>query len=229
MFINLSKRFKPFPYLKRLLISIIALQLAASGGGTGNSGLGSASIAAATSPPRQELYTTRLTRSVPASLPATRSGAAYGPRGQGEGHAGSLWTLQRRTVKLRGIGRYKEEGARIAAIRSARHRDMMAKGVPIMRLMRYAKAVLCAGLVLASSSALAETFDRGQALYENHCQSCHEETVHMRESRRAGSIEELRERVASWSYHAALGWSAEEIADVVDYLDRRFYRFPEQP
>jgi len=53
--------------------------------------------------------------------------------------------------------------------------------------------------------------------------------VHMRDSRRTSSIEDLRQRVSSWSYHAALGWSEEDVADVVDYLDRRFYHFAEQP
>jgi mono/diheme cytochrome c family protein len=97
-----------------------------------------------------------------------------------------------------------------------------------MHVMHTSIGPVCAGL-LVCGSALAETFDRGQALYENHCQTCHEEQVHMRDSRRTSSIEDLRQRVASWSYHAALGWSEEEVADVVDYLDRRFYHFPEQP
>jgi mono/diheme cytochrome c family protein len=98
-----------------------------------------------------------------------------------------------------------------------------------MRIKRGATTAVCAGLVLSCSSSLAETFDRGQALYENHCQSCHEVKVHMRSTRRATSIEDLRQRVASWSYHAALDWSAEEVGDVVDYLDREFYHFAEQP
>ncbi len=49
----------------------------------------------------------------------------------------------------------------------------------------------------------------------------------MRYSRRATSMEDLRQQVSSWSYHAALGWSAEEVTDVVDYLDREFYHFAE--
>ena len=50
----------------------------------------------------------------------------------------------------------------------------------------------------------------------------------MRYSRRATSLADLHQRVASWSYHAALGWSEEEVTDVVDYLNRAFYHFPEQ-
>ena len=98
----------------------------------------------------------------------------------------------------------------------------------MIRVMRTAGMAFCTGL-LVCAQAQAETFDRGQALYENHCRSCHEEQVHTREARRADSIEALRRWVSSWSYHAALGWSDEEIADVVDYLDRRYYHFTGQP
>jgi len=86
----------------------------------------------------------------------------------------------------------------------------------------------CASLVVAGCPA-AETFDRGQALYENHCVSCHDESVHQRETRRATSIDDLRKWVATWSFHAALGWSSEDIDDVTDFMDRRYYHFTTQP
>jgi mono/diheme cytochrome c family protein len=96
-------------------------------------------------------------------------------------------------------------------------------------LLRIAGVPACAGLLLFCAQGQAETFDRGQALYENHCQTCHDETAHTRESRRATSVGDLHRWVATWSYHAALGWSGEEIDDVVDYLNRRFYHFTDRP
>lgn len=84
-------------------------------------------------------------------------------------------------------------------------------------------------LLAGSGSTLAETFDRGQALYENHCMSCHEDGVHTRDSRRATSVAELRKWVATWSFHASLDWSSEEIDDVTDFMDRRYYHFTAQP
>jgi len=77
---------------------------------------------------------------------------------------------------------------------------------------------------LVVSPALAE-FDRGEALYENHCTSCHETLVHTREGGRVTTRSELRKRVAAWSIHSGLGWSAEEVDDVTGFLTRRFYRF----
>ena len=86
----------------------------------------------------------------------------------------------------------------------------------------------CALLVL-SGSAVSQVFDRGEALYENHCMSCHDVTVHTRASRRATSVADLRKWVATWSFHASLDWSGEEIEDVADYMNRRYYHFTAPP
>jgi len=84
-------------------------------------------------------------------------------------------------------------------------------------------ASLCVGLAFTSPASLAE-FDRGQALYENHCMECHESWAHTRDGRHVTSIDALRKRVAAWSIHTGLGWSNEEVDDITDYLNRRFYR-----
>ncbi len=81
-----------------------------------------------------------------------------------------------------------------------------------------------AALTMYTPFAAAE-FDRGQALYENHCRECHETWAHSREGRHVNSMNALRQRVMSWSVHAGLGWSAEDIDDVSDYLGRTFYKF----
>jgi mono/diheme cytochrome c family protein len=92
------------------------------------------------------------------------------------------------------------------------------------RMKGWYAALLLSGLPLVSAPAGA-AFDRGQALYENHCRSCHEEWAHKREEGRVvGSLDGLRARVAAWSVHSGLDWSAEEIDDVTDYLNRRFYQ-----
>jgi mono/diheme cytochrome c family protein len=67
-------------------------------------------------------------------------------------------------------------------------------------------------------------FDRGRALYENHCQGCHEALAHTRADREVKSIAGLRARVSSWSVHSGLNWTDDEIDDVARYLNRRFYQ-----
>jgi mono/diheme cytochrome c family protein len=102
---------------------------------------------------------------------------------------------------------------------------MMVKSRQIRVLAR--TVVACGILALVSPLARAE-FDRGQALYENQCTTCHDSLAHTRENRRVKSMDGLRRQVASWSIHSGLGWSSEEVDDVTDYLDRKFYRFGDQ-
>ena len=84
-------------------------------------------------------------------------------------------------------------------------------------------ASVWAGLAYSSPASLTE-FDRGEALYKNHCMECHESWAHTRDGRRVSSIDVLRQRVAAWSIHTGLGWSNEEVDDVTDYLNRQFYQ-----
>ena len=92
-------------------------------------------------------------------------------------------------------------------------------------------AAVFGGIVLSaySAAAPAEEFSRGQALYENHCQSCHTDWAHTRSDRKVTSMSELHRRVAAWSIHAGLMWNDEDIGDVADYLERNFYRFEAKP
>lgn len=66
--------------------------------------------------------------------------------------------------------------------------------------------------------------ERGQMLYENHCRGCHVSVVHIRSDRRAASLEAVKWEVTRWSSELQLDWRKEEIADVVEYLDREFYK-----
>ena len=85
-----------------------------------------------------------------------------------------------------------------------------------------------AALLLAVALPLqAETFDRGEELYDNHCRECHERGVHMRKDRKVTTVEELRKRVAGWSVHSGLDWSREDIDDVTDYLGQTYYQLIE--
>jgi mono/diheme cytochrome c family protein len=90
-------------------------------------------------------------------------------------------------------------------------------------------ATVLAGVLAFVAALRAVEFDRGEALYENHCSSCHDPRVHAVETRHVATLVDLRARVAAWSIHSGLNWSAEDVNDVTDYLNRRFYRFSDQP
>ena len=72
----------------------------------------------------------------------------------------------------------------------------------------------------------ADMVSRGQLLYENHCTRCHASVLHVRENRRADSLKVLEGWVRRWSGEEKLDWSEEEVVEVVDYLNRRYYKFP---
>jgi mono/diheme cytochrome c family protein len=92
--------------------------------------------------------------------------------------------------------------------------------------------VWCRAVVLAAAFGIpatvaAQDFDPGRALYENHCQGCHAQWVHTREGRKVTSLGDLRERVGTWSVHAGLRWTQEEVDLVTRYVNRRYYQLTE--
>ena len=87
---------------------------------------------------------------------------------------------------------------------------------------------LFAALLLFAPATYAE-FERGQALYENHCRFCHESWAHKHPGSHINSLHALRQRVAAWSVHSGLGWGDEEIDDVTDYLNRHYYQLTSKP
>jgi len=69
---------------------------------------------------------------------------------------------------------------------------------------------------------------RGELLYRNHCIACHLTSVHWRDRRLVTDFASLIAQVGRWEQNTGLGWSSEEILDVVQYLNATIYRFPNQ-
>ena len=84
-------------------------------------------------------------------------------------------------------------------------------------------------LSVVNTPLSAQEFNRGEALYKNHCMECHETLAHTRPGSRISSMGEIRSSVASWSIHSNLGWSREEVEDVADYLNMKFYHLTDKP
>ena len=91
------------------------------------------------------------------------------------------------------------------------------------KTLNHVMAILLLELSLSAPGFAAE-FDRARALYENHCQSCHEDWAHTRDNRKVTTLDGLRARVSSWSVHSGLNWGTEEVSEVTSYLNRRFYQ-----
>ncbi len=74
----------------------------------------------------------------------------------------------------------------------------------------------------------AQNFARGQELYNQQCQSCHEDLMHSR-NLKLKTLSGLRNRIQDWSSHTGNSWTAEEIDDVLYYLNKSFYHFDQKP
>lgn len=95
---------------------------------------------------------------------------------------------------------------------------------------RFLAAVFNVVVLSAVNTPLsAQNYERGEALYENHCKECHEGMAHTRHGSKINSVEDIRNWVGSWSVHSRLDWSREDVNDVADYLNSRFYHFTDKP
>lgn len=87
---------------------------------------------------------------------------------------------------------------------------------------------LASALILCASvaPARAETgVSRGEALYANHCVACHTCQAHTRRNPLVKNMGELVQQVDRWQANQKLGWTSDERAVVVEYLNRTFYKF----
>lgn len=89
----------------------------------------------------------------------------------------------------------------------------------------YGKLACCLVALLASPAALAADAERGRALYELRCNTCHSESVHGRQKRAARDFEEVRAWVSRWNENLGLRWSPEEVDDVAVHVNRTYYRY----
>lgn len=95
-----------------------------------------------------------------------------------------------------------------------------------MKATKLVLPILLPLLLLYPVAAPADS-ERGRLLYENHCRSCHESNVHIRQTQAAKSLKALRAEVVRWQEALALHWSGEDVGDVAEYLNRAWYHYAE--
>jgi hypothetical protein len=99
---------------------------------------------------------------------------------------------------------------------------MLRRPIDVLRTLGLVLALAVAPLAGAAPSEPS----RGQMLYENHCQGCHDSVLHVRTDHRATSPAEVHDWVRYWAQREELGWSTEDVIEVSDVLVRKYYRFP---
>ena len=98
---------------------------------------------------------------------------------------------------------------------------MSGRRLRLARDLMLAIAALC-----CAHPAVAQDAARGRDLYATYCGDCHYERVHERDraKSRVQTLEGLRLQVARWSAQTRRSFSVDDLADIVDYLNRQHYR-----
>jgi cytochrome c5 len=76
--------------------------------------------------------------------------------------------------------------------------------------------------LLAAPAALAAD---GKALIDRYCTGCHADEVYTRPDRKMRSLDTLRLQVLRCNAMTKAGLTDEDIAAIVDHLNKSFYRF----
>lgn len=90
--------------------------------------------------------------------------------------------------------------------------------------MRLSPLIFLPLFTLLSMAASADA-ERGKLLYQNHCTSCHESTIHIRAKKLVESPKDLLYQVNRWQNNLGLGWGEQDINDVSTHLNHSYYRF----
>lgn len=87
------------------------------------------------------------------------------------------------------------------------------------------RAALIVALALALPS-WAQDPERGKLIYETHCLGCHYERIHKRDPSRTliRTVAQLRLEVVQRAAQTGKSFTAEDLDDIAEYLNRTHYR-----
>ena len=95
------------------------------------------------------------------------------------------------------------------------------------------KLILLILLSLLSTTVLADA-KRGKSLHDGNCMTCHigimggvGNDIYLRDNRRVESYPRLVAQVNRCNDNLDVPWHDDEVMDVVEYLNQKFYRFKE--
>ena len=85
---------------------------------------------------------------------------------------------------------------------------------------------LLALLALLPQPSWAQDAQRGAALYDTHCLTCHYERIHKRDPSRSlvRTMAQLRLEVAQRAASTGHRFALEDLDDITEYLNRSHYR-----
>ena len=80
-------------------------------------------------------------------------------------------------------------------------------------------------LLAAAPATRAADAGNGAKLVGEHCSGCHDDSIYTRKDRRVTSLDGLKKQVKRCELSLGLKWFDDEVNDVVDHLNRNYYKF----
>jgi len=99
----------------------------------------------------------------------------------------------------------------------------------IMHRRLYTFLMIATSLGLFGETTAAADLARGKLLYETNCGECHTKSVSGRPNRVAKSVYDIRKWVIQWESYKGYHWTDDEVEDVTQYLNNRFYKYKNSP
>jgi len=87
------------------------------------------------------------------------------------------------------------------------------------------RAVVITGGLMAGTIANDVMADNGEQLHASKCQGCHDSSVYTRANRFIQNRDALHKQVSRCDKQVRAEWTALQIDDVVNYLDKKYYKF----
>jgi hypothetical protein len=89
------------------------------------------------------------------------------------------------------------------------------------------RGLFYSALILLLSFTLYGDEANGKILYhEAKCAKCHSDDIFLDEDRKIKNLKKLKKRVAWCGHQHNASWFDDEVLDVVEYLNKHFYKFP---
>jgi hypothetical protein len=77
----------------------------------------------------------------------------------------------------------------------------------------------------AGEEEMTDVIEHGKELHDNHCTKCHGDEVYTRENRFVKSIDALSKQVKRCKDNTNAPWFDEDSEAVVQFLNKKYYRF----
>ncbi|MEO6958919.1 MAG: cytochrome C [Burkholderiaceae bacterium] len=103
---------------------------------------------------------------------------------------------------------------------------MMLKGNNVSPKPILAMLFIFLGNVAYADSQPLTAASRGELLYSTHCIACHSTQVHWRDKKLVTDQDSLQAEVRRWQKISRLGWDDNDIEEVAQYLNARYYHYP---